>query len=81
MSARHPSSTAAYIRQLAQQHRVAYSSTKGDELAGHYSRLADNDAVEFDEVERMLIALQRAGHLDRAELVRLQASYLREAKP
>ena len=27
----------------------------------------------------MLIALQRAGHLDRSELVRLQASYLNEA--
>jgi hypothetical protein len=28
----------------------------------------------------MLIALQRAGHLDRSELVRLQARYLNEAK-
>jgi hypothetical protein len=28
----------------------------------------------------MLIALQRAGHLDRSELVRLQARYLNEVK-
>jgi hypothetical protein len=28
----------------------------------------------------LLIALQRAGHLSRRELVRLQASYLREAR-
>jgi len=37
------------------------------------------DEVVFDEIEELLIALQRAGHLSRAELVRLQARYLREA--
>jgi len=81
MSPPRPQPTATYIRQLAARHRVAYTSTRGDELAGHYARLADNAPVAFDEVERMLIALQRAGHLERSELVRLQASYLNEAKP
>lgn len=81
MPPRRPNSTAVYIRQLAAQHHVIYASTKGDELAQHFSRLADNEPVAFDEVEQMLIALQRAGHLDRSELVRLQASYLNEAKP
>jgi hypothetical protein len=75
-----PNATAVYIRELAAQHHVIYASTKGDELAHHFSRLADNEPVAFDEVEQMLIALQRAGHLDRSELVRLQASYLNEAK-
>ena len=34
----------------------------------------------LDEIEQLLIALQRAGHLSRAEMVRLQAAYLREAR-
>jgi hypothetical protein len=38
------------------------------------------DHVELDEVEQLLIALQRGGHLSRVEMVRLQASYLRETK-
>jgi hypothetical protein len=74
-------STATYIRQLAAQHGVTYTATRGDALAAHLSRLADNEPVNFDEVEQMLIALQRAGHLDRHELVQLQAKYLNEAKP
>jgi hypothetical protein len=81
MSARHPSSTAVYIRQMAERHHVAYQSTKADALADDFARLADNNVVEFDEVEQMLIALQRAGIVDRSELVRLQARYLNEAKP
>jgi predicted LPLAT superfamily acyltransferase len=79
MSARRHSSTAAIIRRMAEQHHVAYAQTEKDELARHMTRLAGDD-VELDEVEQMLIALQRAGHLSRVELVRLQASYLREAK-
>jgi hypothetical protein len=35
----------------------------------------------LDEIEQLLIALQRAGHLSRTELVRLQANYLRETRP
>ena len=81
MSARRPSSTAVYIRQMAKLHHVVYQSTKADALADHFARLADNDAVEFDEIEQLLIALQRAGIVDRSELVRLQARYLNEAKP
>jgi hypothetical protein len=79
MSARPHSATATHIRKLAQQHHVAYVQTQNDTLAHHITRLADNH-VELDEVEQLLIALQRAGHLSRRELVRLQASYLREAK-
>ncbi len=74
------SSTAAYIRGLAAQHHVTYVQTHSDQLAMHMSRLAD-DAIQPDEIECMLFALQRAGHLSRRELVRLQVEYLREAKP
>ena len=73
-------STAERIRSLAQKHHVAYVPTRSDALAHHITRLA-GDHVELDEVERLLIALHRGGHLSRAELVQMQASYLREAKP
>ncbi len=71
--------TATRIRELARQHHVAYVRTRRDALAGHITRLAGDD-VELDEIEQLLIALQRAGHLTRIEVVRLQANYLREAK-
>ena len=73
-------STAAYIRGLATQHHVTYAQTQSDLLAQHMTRLAD-DAIQPDEVERMLFALHRAGYLDRRQLVHLQVKYLREAKP
>jgi hypothetical protein len=73
-------STAAYIRGLAAQHHVTYVQTRSDQLALHMTRLAD-DAIQPDEIECMLYALQRAGHLSRRELVHLQVEYLREAKP
>ena len=73
-------STAAYIRGLAAQHHVTYVQTHSDQLALHMTRLA-GDAIQPDEIECMLFALQRAGHLTRRELVHLQVEYLREAKP
>jgi hypothetical protein len=79
MSARQQSTTAKVIRNLAQRHHVAYVRTQSDTLADHITRLA-GDHVELDEIEQLLIALQRAGHLSRMEIVRLQARYLREAK-
>jgi len=66
-------STAAYIRGLAAQHRVSY-------VQSHMKRPAD-DAIASDEIECMLFALHRAGHLDLRELILLQVEYLREAKP
>jgi hypothetical protein len=79
MSAHPQSATAARIRNLARKHRVIYVRTQSDALANHITRLA-GDHVELDEIERLLIALQRAEHLSRVEMVRLQASYLRESK-
>jgi hypothetical protein len=79
MSAQSQSATAIAVRKLAEKHHVAYVRTHSDALAHHITRLA-GDRVELDEVERLLIALQRAGHLSRVEAVRLQASYLREAR-
>jgi hypothetical protein len=80
MSDRIKSTTAARIRQMAQEYHVVYSRTEHDLLAHHITRLAGDD-VQLDEIEQLLIALQRDGHLTRAEMIQLQANYLREARP
>jgi hypothetical protein len=80
MSTRPEGITAAHIRNLAQKYRVAYIQTSNDALAHHITRLSGDD-VELDEIEQLLIALQRGGHLTRMEMVQLQASYLGESKP
>jgi hypothetical protein len=72
-------STEAYIRELASRHQVVFIPTKLDAFAQDVARLAD-DHVQPDEVECLLLGLQRAGHLSRPELIHLQAKYLREAK-
>jgi hypothetical protein len=73
------SAVAARIRKMAEQHHVAYICTSRDTLAQHITRLAGDD-VQLDEIEQLLIALQRSGHLSRAEMVQLQAAYLREVR-
>jgi hypothetical protein len=75
-----PTGTEEHIRDLARHYRVAYAETPTDRLAHHITRLA-GEMVEFDEIERLLIGLQRAGHLSRPEMILLQARYLREARP
>jgi hypothetical protein len=79
MSVQTEGAIAARIRDMARKYRVAYVRTLRDVQAHHITRLAGDD-LEFDEIERLLIALQRSGHLSRAEMVQLQAAYLREAR-
>ena len=74
------SAIAARIRKMAEQHHVTYVRTSSDALAHHITRLADDD-VQLDEIEQLLIALQRNGHISRTEMVQLQAAYLREVRP
>jgi hypothetical protein len=80
MSAQDRFATVTRIRELARKYHVAYVGTHSDTLANHITRLAGDD-VQLDDIEQLLIALQRNGHLTRVEMVRLQASYLREARP
>ena len=80
MSGQAESGIAARIRKMAQAHQVVYVGTSNDALARHITRLAGDD-VHFDEIEQLLVALQRSGHLSRGEMVQLQAAYLREARP
>ncbi len=79
MSTLSESATAVRIRKMAQECHVAYIRTPRDVQAHHITRLAGDD-VELDEIEQLLIALQRSGHLSRAEMVQLQAAYLREVR-
>lgn len=79
MSEQAETATAARIRKMAQEYHVAYVGTQSDALANHITRLAGDD-VQLDEIEQLLVALQRSGRLTRVEMVQLQASYLREAR-
>lgn len=71
--------TAAAIRALAERHRVSYAQTATDVWAHHVTRLAGDD-VALDEIELLLIALQRSGHLSRPEALRLQVNYLNNTR-
>ena len=79
MSEQAETATAARIRKMAQEYHVAYVGTQSDALAHHITRLAGDD-VQLDEIEQLLVALQRSRRLTRVEMVQLQASYLREAR-
>jgi hypothetical protein len=79
MSTAAENATATRILQIARDNRVTYCRTERDALADHITRLAGDD-VALDEIEQLLVALQRSGHLTRIEMVKLQARYLREAK-
>ncbi|MEQ1667929.1 MAG: hypothetical protein ABL868_05690 [Sulfuriferula sp.] len=66
-----------YIIDLAKQHGVKYVKTSADELAEVITRLAD-DNVEMDEIELLLIALERAGVVASEQVVPLHVNYLQE---
>jgi hypothetical protein len=80
LSVQRQTATARVIRNLADRHYIAYQMTATDRLASHITRLAGDD-VDFDAIEHMLIGLQRAGRINRTQMVRLQARYLRETRP
>lgn len=66
-----------YIVGLAHRYGVTYSKTSNDELAEVITRLSDDD-VEMDDVELLLIALERAGIVASKYVVPLHINYLRE---
>jgi hypothetical protein len=66
-----------YILGLASTHGVAYVETPTDILADAITRLADDD-VHLDEIECLLIALERAGVVASDSVVPLHINYLRE---
>jgi hypothetical protein len=72
--------TEAVIRRLATANNVAVVVSSNDVFAQHVTRLSGDD-VSFDPIENTIVALQRAGILNRVQAVRLQARYLRESRP
>lgn len=68
---------AKYIGDLAHQHNVRYVRTGDDVLADVITRLADDDVI-MDEVELLLLALERAGVIASTDVVPLHVNYLRE---
>jgi hypothetical protein len=68
------------IRALAQRHKVAYTETATDLLGHHITRLAGDD-VKLDDIELLLLALERSGHVGGVEATRLHAAYLHQSKP
>lgn len=67
----------AYIVGLARRYGVTYFKTPNDEFSEVITRLAD-DEVEMDDVEFLLIALERAGVVANKYVVSLHVGYLRE---
>ncbi len=72
--------TAGVIQRLAAANNVAVVVKPNDVFAHHVTRLSGDD-VNFDPIENTIVALQRAGIVDRVQAVRLQARYLRESRP
>lgn len=66
-----------FIVDLATSHGVNYTKTSYDELAETITNLSDDD-VEMDDVELLLIALERAGVIGSEYVVPLHVNYLRE---
>lgn len=66
-----------YILGLASAHGIDYVETPADRLADTITQLSD-DEVHLDEVERLLIALERAGVIASENVVPLHINYLRE---
>ena len=71
------SHAAAIIRALAAKHNVSYVETTLDVWANKITELCGDD-VQLGEIELILVALQRAGHMTGREATQLQAEYLRE---
>jgi hypothetical protein len=66
---------ATLVRDLALKHHVSYKETASDVLAGHITRLSDDD-VELDKTQLLLLALRRAGYVSSSQALQLLGAYL-----
>lgn len=71
------SGIAEFILDLARRHGVRYVETPTDAFADTLARLAGEE-IEMDEIEMLILALERAGVLPSEAVVPLHISYLRE---
>ena len=65
-----------HIHDLAAKHGVTYAQTPMDRLADVMAAMSDS-AVELDETEKLITALERAGVITRDEGADLHDSYVR----
>ena len=72
-------SVRATVAKLASDHNVIYVETDLDAFAEVATRLA-GDVVKLDDTERLMLALARAGVIDRPEAVSMFVAYGREKK-
>lgn len=72
-----PASAELEIRELAFQHGVSGDKTSLDDWCESISANA-GDEIQSDEVELLLIALRRIGHIDGIKLTKLHAQYLKD---
>ncbi|BCO31155.1 hypothetical protein TspCOW1_12580 [Thiohalobacter sp. COW1] len=68
---------AKYIADLAIQHNIHYVRTEGDAMADVIARVVDDEVI-MDDVELLLLALERAGVIASKDVVPLHVNYLRE---
>ena len=69
---------ASKVRSMAEKSGVSYIETPIDVLAEHLTRLSGDEVTELDSTQQLLIALKRAGSLDKFQAMKLQAAYLAE---
>lgn len=79
MQQKTPTSVASYIYQLAKKHNVTATRDNISNMATAITALSA-DAIELDNVEQLLVNLQKKGVLTKAELLQLEGRYLREQR-
>ena len=72
------SDISSLVRSLATANEVNCIRTPVDALAEHFTRLSDDRVDELDETQLLIIALRRAGVIDKNDAMKLQAAYLAE---
>jgi hypothetical protein len=68
---------AAWARATAERHSIVAQTEPLDTYADAISRLSDAE-MDLDTIERLLLAIERAGIVDRRQGVLLHAAYLRQ---
>ena len=72
------SDISSLVRSLATANEVNCIRTPVDALAEHFTRLSDDRVDELDETQLLIIALRRAGVIEKNDAMKLQAAYLAE---
>jgi len=66
-----------FIIHLAEANNINYVKTKGDEIADIITKLSD-DNIEEDEIERLIISLERFNIIDSKGSLLLHYGYLKD---